>query len=42
MMNPKDIEMLDDEEQRKLLDPEFLKEFEGGLEDGESEDSKSN
>ena len=35
MINPKDLELLDTEEGRKELDPNFVSEFEGGKEDGE-------
>lgn len=36
MINPKDLELLNSEEGRKQLDPEFVKEFsDGGKEEGE-------
>lgn len=35
MINPKDIELLDTEEGRKQLDPEFVEEFSPGKGDDE-------
>lgn len=35
MINPKDVELLDTEEGRKELEPEFIEEFSGGKGDDE-------
>lgn len=35
MINPKDLELLNTEEGKKELDPNFVDEFDGGKEDDE-------
>ena len=37
MINPKDIEKLEDKKRKKELDPEFVAEFEDGKGDDEDE-----